>query len=118
MTGAPQPRAVRLGDRLLTWLTILLVILTFVIVPLHPSGLIVAQAASRSFWLWRAHTLETRKRLRGYSYAERAIGLFVPGLVDDEHANDNYRLEKLPIERDFHRSVSDLSDFGSIFHAH
>lgn len=32
-----------IGDRLLTWLTILLVILTFVIVPLHASGLIVVQ---------------------------------------------------------------------------
>lgn len=31
------------GDRLLTWLTILLVVLTFVIVPLHASGLIVVQ---------------------------------------------------------------------------
>ena len=33
----------RLGDRLLTWLTILLIILTFVIVPLHASGLIMAE---------------------------------------------------------------------------
>jgi hypothetical protein len=31
----------RLGDRLLTWLTVLLIFLTFVIVPLHASGLIV-----------------------------------------------------------------------------
>jgi hypothetical protein len=31
----------RLGDRLLTWLTVLLVFLTFVIVPLHASRLIV-----------------------------------------------------------------------------
>jgi len=30
----------RLGDRLLTWLTVLLIFLTFVIVPLHASGLI------------------------------------------------------------------------------
>jgi hypothetical protein len=30
-----------LGDRLLTWLTVLLVFLTFVIVPLHASRLIV-----------------------------------------------------------------------------
>jgi Ion channel len=33
----------RLGDGLLTWLTILLAVLTFVIVPLHASGLIVVQ---------------------------------------------------------------------------
>jgi Ion channel len=33
----------RFGDRLLTWLTILLVFLTFVIVPLHASGVIVVQ---------------------------------------------------------------------------
>jgi hypothetical protein len=56
--------------------------------------------------------------LRGYSYSERAIGVFVPGLVDDEHVNDNYRLEKLQSDGTFTRSVSDLSDFGSIFHAH
>ncbi len=33
----------RFGDRLLTWLTLLLVVLTFVIVPLHAAGLIVTQ---------------------------------------------------------------------------
>lgn len=33
----------RIGDRLLTWLTILLAVLTFIIVPLHASGLIVAE---------------------------------------------------------------------------
>jgi nitrate reductase NapE component len=33
----------RFGDRLLTWLTILLVFLTFVIVPLHASGVNVVQ---------------------------------------------------------------------------
>ncbi|MCI0467377.1 MAG: ion channel [Beijerinckiaceae bacterium] len=33
----------RIGDRLLTWLTVLLIVLTFVIVPLHASGLIVAE---------------------------------------------------------------------------
>jgi hypothetical protein len=33
----------RFGDRLLTWLTLLLVVLTFVIVPLHAVGLIVTQ---------------------------------------------------------------------------
>jgi hypothetical protein len=33
----------RFGDRLLTWLTLLLVVLTFVIAPLHASGLIVVQ---------------------------------------------------------------------------
>jgi Ion channel len=36
----------RFGDRLLIWLTILLVIFTFVIVPLHASGLIVLQGYS------------------------------------------------------------------------
>jgi hypothetical protein len=33
----------RFGDRLLTWLTLLLVVLTFVVIPLHASGLIVVQ---------------------------------------------------------------------------
>jgi hypothetical protein len=33
----------RFGDRLLTWLTILLVVLTFVIIPLHASGLFMMQ---------------------------------------------------------------------------
>jgi hypothetical protein len=33
----------RVGDRLFTWLTILLIVLTFVIVPLHASGLMVVQ---------------------------------------------------------------------------
>jgi hypothetical protein len=33
----------RIGDRLLTWLTILLIFLTFGIIPLHASGLIVAE---------------------------------------------------------------------------
>jgi Ion channel len=33
----------RFGDRLLTWLTLLLMVLTFVIVPLHAEGLIVTQ---------------------------------------------------------------------------
>jgi hypothetical protein len=36
----------RFGDRLLIWLTILLVVFTFVIVPLHASGLIVLQGYS------------------------------------------------------------------------
>jgi hypothetical protein len=36
----------KFGDRLLIWLTILLVIFTFVIVPLHASGLIVLQGYS------------------------------------------------------------------------
>jgi hypothetical protein len=36
----------RFGDRLLTWLTILLVVFTFLIVPLHASGLIVLQGYS------------------------------------------------------------------------
>lgn len=36
----------RFGDRLLTWLTILLGVFTFVIVPLHASGLIVLQGYS------------------------------------------------------------------------
>jgi hypothetical protein len=31
----------RIGDRLLTWLTGLLILLTFIVVPLHASGLIV-----------------------------------------------------------------------------
>jgi hypothetical protein len=33
----------KFGDRLLTWLTIVLVVLTFVIIPLHASGLSVMQ---------------------------------------------------------------------------
>jgi hypothetical protein len=33
----------RFSDRLLTWLTILLVVLTFVIIPLHASGLFMMQ---------------------------------------------------------------------------
>jgi hypothetical protein len=36
----------KFGDRLLTWLTILLAVLTFVIIPLHASGLIVVQGYS------------------------------------------------------------------------
>ena len=31
----------KFGDRLLTWLTILLAVLTFVIIPLHAAGFII-----------------------------------------------------------------------------
>jgi hypothetical protein len=52
----------RFGDRLLIWLTILLVIFTFVIVPLHASGLIVLQGYSFAIVLvWRA-VLSARRR--------------------------------------------------------
>jgi len=35
----------RFGERLLTWLTLLLMVLTFVVVPLHAEGLIVTQGS-------------------------------------------------------------------------
>jgi hypothetical protein len=68
----------RLGDGLLTWLTILLTVLTFVIVPRHASGLIVVQGYGFAIVLVMAsYFLGTTASLGAVSIMLTGIGLAI-----------------------------------------
>jgi hypothetical protein len=70
----------RLGDRLLTWLTIVLVFLTFVIVPLHASGLIVMEGYGLAIVLVMAsYFLGASASLWAVSAMLTGVGLAVVG---------------------------------------
>ena len=88
----------RFGDRLLTWLTLLLVVLTFVIVPLHAAGLIVTQGyvfaivlvmalyCRRAGWRWSRDRNAVRGRSRRCGRRRASHGPPRPGMVLDAAA--------------------------------
>src|ERR1700730_18322152 len=65
----------RLGDRLLTWLTVLLVFLTFGVIPLHASGLVVVEGYALAIVLVMAGCV------LGSPAGNGAIGAIVAGVV-------------------------------------